>query len=503
VKSGLSITNNGQLGLAIWLTLALLVGVWIANTIGSGNSSIGLISIAFILLLVVAVLPDQSWAQFLVVVFTAPGFLALGSGDISGLNIETAIVVLLVFSVMFRLFVERRRLASTDILLPFSLFAAFQFLSYVLGILDSTQQGFSFERDASTLRSLIGPLCLYLYVVLAELDEVAMRKLWNALVWVCTISAVLLSLRFFSTLLLDSELEWHAVQTKNLDLGFFGIAPIVYLLPLNLVVSRIVHSHDSKTNKKLLAAIGFVLLFATLFELQRAMIICLLVSLLAWVFILGTGRKRISIMVAGIVLIGLIAISPVGPLMLQIFDETTNASEYNSATQVGNMNLYTSGRMETQWPLALAYWSESPIIGIGYGQMNMRRWFGLNPIKGGLTAHSVYLGWLAESGLIGLGIGLWFFYRVTKSIRRARKSSFSNGITSEILDGLWVFWLAFLVNAIFNEFFWVTTWLFGFMMVLGACLSLISRRAYKGVEVNNDRLGRTNGARRLLLSPRR
>ena len=106
-------------------------------------------------------------------------------------------------------------------------------------------------------------------------------------------------------------------------------------------------------------------------------------------------------------------------------DPTVNYMGYtftiaNSDAKVANLNI----RYEWLWPRALAYFEQSPIIGLGFGSFDdqihtVTSYFGLIGIPSGITvehsdshAHNSYLNFLAETGIVGLTLMLAFYWRL-------------------------------------------------------------------------------------------
>ncbi|WGS52891.1 O-antigen ligase family protein [Paraburkholderia sp. D15] len=94
----------------------------------------------------------------------------------------------------------------------------------------------------------------------------------------------------------------------------------------------------------------------------------------------------------------------------------------NQDAKVANLDI----RYEWLWPRALAYFEQSPIVGLGFGSFddhigNLTSYFGLLSIPSNMIiehsdshAHNSYLNFLAEMGVVGLGLMLCFYWRLVE-----------------------------------------------------------------------------------------
>ncbi|CAB3731755.1 O-antigen ligase family protein [Paraburkholderia rhynchosiae] len=92
----------------------------------------------------------------------------------------------------------------------------------------------------------------------------------------------------------------------------------------------------------------------------------------------------------------------------------------NQDAKVANLNI----RYEWLWPRALAYFEQSPIVGLGFGSFddhigNVASYFHLFGAPSDITvehsdshAHNSYLNFLAELGVVGLFLMLNFFWKL-------------------------------------------------------------------------------------------
>jgi O-antigen ligase len=132
------------------------------------------------------------------------------------------------------------------------------------------------------------------------------------------------------------------------------------------------------------------------------------------------GRKRwlLATLLAGLI---------VGSIGMAIYhtDPTVDYMGYpftieNQNAKVANLDI----RYEWLWPRALTYFEQSPIVGLGFGSFddhigtvtNYFNLFGVPSDKiiehSDSHAHNSYLNFLAELGVIGLGLMLLFYWRL-------------------------------------------------------------------------------------------
>jgi len=132
------------------------------------------------------------------------------------------------------------------------------------------------------------------------------------------------------------------------------------------------------------------------------------------------GRKRwmLATLMAGLV---------VGSLAMAIYHTDPSVdymgyrfSIHNSDAKVANLDI----RYEWLWPRALAYFEQSPIVGLGFGSFDdhigsLTSYFHLFAVPSDIIiehsdshAHNSYLNILAELGIVGLVLMLSFFWKL-------------------------------------------------------------------------------------------
>ena len=133
----------------------------------------------------------------------------------------------------------------------------------------------------------------------------------------------------------------------------------------------------------------------------------LIVVFAFFVLFINSERKgRFKKFISGILLgvIGLLVIITVVPSAREVFDRTMGLA--------GNAKYFTSGR-NVLWEKALIAFKDNKLFGIGFGAF--QAYFRDNYIISGIDAlltHNIYIGLLAETGIIGTVIYLGFMVTV-------------------------------------------------------------------------------------------
>ncbi|HWT34784.1 MAG TPA: O-antigen ligase family protein [Paraburkholderia sp.] len=134
------------------------------------------------------------------------------------------------------------------------------------------------------------------------------------------------------------------------------------------------------------------------------------------------GRKRL-------ILASLMSCLVVASLAMAMYHTRSNVdymgytfSIQNADAKVANLDI----RYEWLWPRALAYFRQSPIVGMGFGSFddtirNVTSYFGVLAVPSDIVvehsdshAHNSYLNFLAETGVVGLALVLSFYWKLIK-----------------------------------------------------------------------------------------
>lgn len=125
---------------------------------------------------------------------------------------------------------------------------------------------------------------------------------------------------------------------------------------------------------------------------------------------------------------------------------------YDLATQSIGSDAYSWGTRLDAWRIVLEIVRAEPILGLGFG--NYRFYTTLIPIRGyynvQFNSHSQYIDILAQTGLLGLGALLWFFWEVGRLgwwLRERVPEGFARAYVYGALGGLaGTLFAAFLVD---------------------------------------------------------
>lgn len=455
--------------------LGTLAAFIIGHAFASGNLSLGLLIPAVtIAVALLSVLQKEHGTVVLLLILATPGVGSIGSGALYGVNLKTLLVILMSLHVAYQRIASRQRPTPTEIAVPFGLFILLQLLSYVRGVTitdwqpyGGTGQSFGLLMDMipgfmQQARDLFTPWLLYMVVVHADLNELWIRRLWIAFLSITLVSALLLTINWFTTSPLFSiEAPWYRARTLNIE--FFALYPFEYLLPLNLIMARLTSSRVTP-GWQLLGLGGIVLLsLAVISPFKRTELLAIPLTLGAWLVLKPTARRLRLTLLLACLLAAIVAFSALNTHLTQLYQYTTSPEQ--TSIRVLGVYIQSSGRFDKIYPYMLWLWRQNRVLGIGFGQAVQRY----------RAPHNVYLGWLVETGLVGLIAGLAFFYVITRTLWRLQRSPYSSPFIREIALGLSVFWIGFLWIALWEDNLW-TNWPNSFMMLLAACLALVSRR---------------------------
>jgi O-antigen ligase len=125
--------------------------------------------------------------------------------------------------------------------------------------------------------------------------------------------------------------------------------------------------------------------------------------------------------------------------------------------------------------LALQYWSENPIVGLGVGG------FLLKP-EGGIHTHSTYFTFMVERGVIGLFLFVAFLFQLIRVVRRGIRLRLREN--DGLLAAYGIAFLAGLIGLLAGQFLYDmnddTFWFFLGMAL--ASVNLAGKRSYVQTE---------------------
>ncbi|WP_459905870.1 O-antigen ligase family protein [Caballeronia sp. HLA56] len=181
-----------------------------------------------------------------------------------------------------------------------------------------------------------------------------------------------------------------------------------------------------KPSKPMLALMGanFLMLWST-YSRGSLLGIVMIVPYI----VLGRKRWVLATMIAGMILASLAVAQWHTLPHINYMGYTFAISDPDE--KVANLNI----RYEWLWPRALAYFEQSPIVGMGFGSFDDRiasyiNYFHLfaQPLRitthhSDSHAHNSYLNFLAELGIVGLVLMLSFYWRLTGWCQRKAQES--------------------------------------------------------------------------------
>jgi len=178
------------------------------------------------------------------------------------------------------------------------------------------------------------------------------------------------------------------------------------------------------------------------------------------------------------------------------YSHTKGRIDYHDATEwsmVGELGLgrehTISGRLYGLWPRAIHTWLKSPVVGTGFGSFNdaphryvghdgVLMWSRGSTLHNDGHAHHSYVHILAETGLVGLALLVWFLMCV---YRKILDSPSAPAVRTGLLLGFWT-----LVFASFTEHRIVTpSNVLPFSLLLG--LTIASANAIVASRSGSDR----------------
>jgi hypothetical protein len=427
--------------------------------------------LAFVLF---AVQTTETQLILIMVAVASPAILDIGSGLLPGVNLTTALEAFLAVKLGYNWAVRKTLPVRTNLALPLFLFLLVQLLSYFNGFLSDgwSRYGNLVSYLVSggvtgwiltSLRAILFPWLLYSTVIYAKLNEKFVQRLINIFLAVVLLNAFSVVLNWFSHLLaVGTNVPWS--QSITYYRGFLRMDTINYLLPMNILLARVYAPMAKNERGKIWYVMAILLLaLAAVSWLQRVMIISVILSFPVWIIIRGNLRKSFGLFATAMIFVIVFLTTPIGSSINGRYQ-----SSYDPTT--GQVN--SSSRREVTYPMGFAYWRENPLMGIGFGQMQLRfnLKVGLNNREA--VPHNVYISWLAESGIIGLVAGLLFFRALTLILWRLAKSKNNTPFAQDYASAFLVMWLLFMLIVFFDDFLWVTVWFNVFILSLSLLLVL-------------------------------
>jgi O-antigen ligase len=431
-------------------------------------------SIEFLLLYIVVIVLcwfHTSFTRILVIFMITgiPSIGILGSGVIKGISATTILFIISLIFLGGQLLIQKKTIPKDKLLWLLLVFVGFQFFSFIRGRMISPMADFFLINELAVFRDLFILVTIVFSIYLTSFNTIDLKKFWSLIITVSILGGINEVFEWLFEITPILMTDWSSAKVAIHLSHYFDLAPFYYFLPLNLIISYLIKNKSSP----MIFFCLILFVFAILSSLQRILIVGLLLNLLLWIIYLKRSIFKFVLPIFCILLIGYVYSKPFDHLYSALAYSITGSE--GTRTKVLGYNINSSGRFEKQWPMAIHYWKTEPLLGIGFAETHRRYFFKLHPVEGRFasSAHSLYLSWLSESGLIGLLIGLWFIYGIYMYNNRIISYSLKYDIIYEILMGLKIFWLVFLFINIFNSFFWTGTVTFLYFLLMSVCFSFL------------------------------
>ncbi len=401
-----------------------------------------------------------------------PGFERIG---ITGFTAQNVLLVMVVGSFLALLAVQPRNLARTRLDTAWLVFVSAGLFSICWGF----ARGVPVTGELWRVRWLLSmPAVFYLAVALRPGTQ------W---VTTSTLMVVLISVGFAANGFLTFAGSPGVIVSARPE--FTGLSGVEFgaWTTLTTLGQALIFAYGLSSAHSPLVKVGLFLMVALLgipllltFVLSRyvAMItVMAMVVLLHWTVPMG-DRSRIrrfnDILLAGAVAaVSLFFVLAVYGVILDNLLFSFGLQSFASPSTGINI------RLHALWPRAIEMFSENPLVGMGAGSS----WHWPGPLHGH-GPHNIYLQALAEGGVIGLLVHLFFIQQVLAFLwSGCRATKLSNSsfpkITAILSRALLATFIGVLVEACFLDHVWVSTWWPYFLGLTGA-LAVTSIGAREG-----------------------
>lgn len=274
---------------------------------------------------------------------------------------------------------------------PTYVLAAFIFLTYIVisGIIYLPAQYTYFMfyvRDGNAIVTIASIILVQLST--QKVDRIKPLKNW------LIFTSVITTLAYIYWLIAPVYPSFRALMVSHNAAGGF--------VALTLLVVIYLRHHLSRVSYYVLLFANAVFLYATH---SRGSILALLLTLLIWKAKLTW--KTVFVIVILILILKSILIAVALPALMSLQD----APALQGTTRIWTI----FHRIGNLWPLALDCFIEYPIFGSGFGSFNDTDFACTGTkdyavVNSSAHAHHTYFHLLAETGLFGLGLFLWFVY---------------------------------------------------------------------------------------------
>jgi len=411
---------------------------------------------------IIASVVSRSAVGLLFIVPLIPLYVILDKVLKSELPLANNVVDFMVIAMLLGMLIQKREdevpvLGPSPLLGPLIIFAAYSFISLILGSanFDGLTGEINILRYAHWKNYMIMPL-LYLITYYTLRERVWQKWLYTFLF----LSFLLADTRFHQSFKWVKHTHYQGVKSRvsglvNLGPNEMGAFHAIYMLFV-LGVFFI-----DKNVKRRIAYVFFIIgsTYCALYSYSRGAYIAILLTA---IFIAFIKERRLLIVIIAF-LITWKAILPIS-VVERIENTIVEDGARTDVVEVGGMQLETAKRTEI-WDTAFGFFSQNPITGKGYNTYQYLT---------GFDTHNVYLKFMAEEGIIGLSLYLWFYVLALRSGWKLYK-----GADEEIIKALGFGFVCAVIASIVANFFgdrWTYFQLGGIYWVLWALVDQYNAR---------------------------
>jgi len=459
---GKSLSAENTVPRQVWLSLIV-----VCSAMGTAALAWGWlwIIVPLCLLAGLACLVQPAWGLYLVVVCMFLPYRFLPDSQAYPINVAISLVILGFW--LQRVVAGKSGFSRTSLDVPFAIWLAIMALSLT--------KTYDVAWGVINLRYHIF-LVLLFYVAVGS----ATLKLSKRLVWLLIAIASVIAAFNVAQFIASGGSE-----------RVFGLTRIYFSGLLTLTMVYLTARICFEPNNLRVSAIGALLVLAALGQIANqsrgAMAITILGMLVVMIAAWRWGsrrdqwlpRRRVIHLAFGGLGVAIIVVILAGPIFMHVYGRLLG---YERAAVTLNYRFFL-------WRTAWHAYLQNPIIGIGLGQAQL--WDNLLPnvhldpvgrMTVGLTVHNSFLGYLAETGSVGIVALLWVFGRMLRSTSTLLRTHRADQIGHFV--GLWGIVVIIIIRAFFEHDV--------FFSIAGAATVLFSGLAVR-LGSETDRAPRTGG----------
>lgn len=348
------------------------------------------------------------------------------------ITIKIAIIVLFAsIWVLINIFMHNRRTVQerfNNLILIFM-------ITTLLSALFSTDVNYSLKR---WLFEIIYPIVFYFIIINSVRGEIDIKRFMSYLITSVFLNLIIVLYYFAKYGRGDPTADKHLLQTHFAD-GVLVANTLILTIPIAIAFLVTTHRKSSRLLLYIMVALGII---GVILSFSRALQILMVIELLAF-FLIKKIRKYIMIFGAISVLIFSFNYGKFDPYLIKF----KGLSSFDSIRHEGSLEKRLGG-----WRAALAMFGDHPLTGVGIGRFNQEyanygvvyfsEWAYRQGYLSGyvpmISAHNMYLNYLAETGIPGIFLLMTIFSTIiVKGLSLIKKA-----------DGNYVFKYALLVSIV-------------------------------------------------------